>query len=69
MRRGICGVLGVALLAVVLAGSAGGTAKPGVKFERNDANQQFVPGQAPTWQWLASQDRPDPESPPMGSLS
>ena len=47
MGRGICGALGVALLAGVLAGSAGGAgkAKQGATFARNDANQQFVPGQ------------------------
>src|SRR4051794_6330487 len=47
MGRGkLCAALAVALLAAVLAGSAGGTAaKQGAKFERNDARQQFVPGQ------------------------
>ena len=48
MGRGrLCGALGVALLAAVLAGSAGGAgaAKQGATFARNDANQQFVPGQ------------------------
>ena len=48
MGRGrLCGALGVVLLAAVLAGSAGGAAaaKQGASFARNDANQQYVPGE------------------------
>jgi thermitase len=47
LGRGICGALGVALLAAVLAGSAGGAgaAKQRANFARNDANQRYVPGQ------------------------
>ena len=48
MGRGrLCAALGVALLAAVLAGSAGGAgaARQGATFARNDANQQYVPGQ------------------------
>jgi subtilisin family serine protease len=48
MGRGrLCAALAVALLAAVLAGSAGGAgaARQGATFARNDANQQYVPGQ------------------------
>ncbi|HEX3687463.1 MAG TPA: hypothetical protein VHU60_07750, partial [Gaiellaceae bacterium] len=43
----VCGALGAALLAGVLAGSAGGAsaAKGGPKMLQSGANQQFVPGQ------------------------
>ena len=42
----LCAALGVALLAAVLAGSAGGAgAKQGASYERNDASRQYVPGQ------------------------
>jgi len=45
-RGRLCASLGVVLLAAVLAGSAGGAgAKQGATFARNDANQQYVPGQ------------------------
>src|SRR3954447_11246569 len=48
MGRGrLCAALAVALLAAVLAGSGGGAgaARQGATFARNDANQQYVPGQ------------------------
>ena len=48
MGRGrLSAALGVALLAAVLAGSPGGAgaARQGATFSRNDANQQYVPGQ------------------------
>ncbi len=48
MGRGrLCAALGVALLAAVLAGAAGGAgaARQGATFARNDANQQYVPSQ------------------------
>src|SRR5580765_2729088 len=46
-RERLCAALGVALLAAVLAGAAGGAgaAGQGATFTRNDANQQYVPGQ------------------------
>ena len=46
MGRGrLCAALAVALLAAVLAGSAGGSPAHGVAIVRNGADQQYVPGQ------------------------
>jgi subtilisin family serine protease len=44
-RGRLCAALAVALLAAVLAGSAGGTTGHGVTLLRNGADQQYVPGQ------------------------